>query len=103
MKINRPEIVNLVHRLYKQEQSHSKTSSAKNINILRSDSLEISAGSEMLKKEFSRLAKSDSSRQARIEELTRQVETGEYSVDSRKLAEALFKYMEAGADESHDG
>lgn len=102
MKINRPEINSLVHRLYKQEQTHGKTNRVEKANILRKDSLEISAGSEMLKKEFSCLAKMDAGRQVKVAELARRVENGVYQVDSRKIAEAMFKYMEAGADEGHE-
>jgi len=102
MKINRPEINTLVHRLYKQEQAHGKANRVENAGILRKDSLEISAGSEMLKKEFSRLAADDAGRQARVAELARQVETGAYRVDARKIAEAMHKYMAAGADENRE-
>jgi anti-sigma28 factor (negative regulator of flagellin synthesis) len=103
MKVNRPEIINLIHKLYKREQSHSKTGRVEKANILRKDRLEISAGSEMLKKELSRLAEADTSRLAKVKELARQVETGEYHVDSRELAEAMLKYMEAGSDVDSNG
>lgn len=100
MKINRPEIMNLVHKIYKKEQLHNKTGPVEKTDALSKDRLEISAGSEMLKKEFGRLAESDAIRAAKIKELERRVEAGEYRVDSRKLAKAMFKYMETEADKN---
>lgn len=100
MKINRPDIINLIHKAYKKEQQHNKTSQVEKTDALSKDRLEISAGSEMLKKEFSRLAESDASRAAKIEKLAARVEAGEYRVDSRKLAEAMLKYMEVEADKN---
>lgn len=102
MKINRPEIINLIHRIYKREQLHSKTNQVEKADAFQKDRFEISAGSEMLKKELSRLTEADASRLARIEGLARRVEAGEYQVDSRELAAAMLKYMEAGADGGKD-
>lgn len=99
MKINRPDIINLIHKVYKREDVRSKADRVEKAGAFSKDRFEISAGSEMLKKELGRPAESDTSRLARIEELSRRVEKGEYRVDSRKLAEAMLKYMEAGEDE----
>ncbi|NMB35392.1 MAG: flagellar biosynthesis anti-sigma factor FlgM [Firmicutes bacterium] len=97
MKINRPEIINLIHKVYKREQLHNKTGQVEKKDALSGDRFEISAGSEMLKKEFSRLAESGASHAAKVEELARRVEDGAYKVNSRKLAEAMLKYMETEA------
>ena len=98
MKINRPEIANLIHRIYKREQVHSKIDQVDKTAFLQEDRLEISTSSEMLKKEFDRLAAPDAFRSAKIERLARQLEDGEYQVDSRKLAAAMLKYMEMDGD-----
>ncbi len=98
MKINRPDVINLVHKIYKREQVHGKTGQVEKNDALSKDRLEISASSEMLKTELSRLAEPDASRLAKTEELARRVEAGEYRVDSRKLAEAMLKYMETDGD-----
>lgn len=102
MKINRPEIINLIHKIYKREQLQNKTNQVEKAVASQKDRFEISAGSEMLKKELSRLAETDASRLARIKELAHQVEAGEYQVDSRELAAAMLKSMEAGADGDKD-
>lgn len=102
MKVNRTEIVNMIHKLYKKEQSHGKTDCTEKAGILRKDCLEISAGSEMLKKELNRPA-ADTSRLADVKELARRVDAGEYHVSPRELAAAMLKYMETEMDGDYEG
>lgn len=96
MKINRPEIMNLINKIYKQEQVRSRVNTGEPGNVSKGDRLEISAGSEALKREMARLEGTDPARLEKLTELTRQIEAGEYKVDSGELAEIILRDMKAG-------
>ncbi len=93
MKINRPEIISLINKIHKQEQDRDRTTSA-STGSSQKDSVEISSSSETLKKELAKMEETDLSRAERVAELARQVESGEYKVDSRELADIILKNIE---------
>ncbi|NMB42262.1 MAG: flagellar biosynthesis anti-sigma factor FlgM [Firmicutes bacterium] len=91
MKINRPEIVDMINKIYRQEQLHNKNKPAEASQAPQKDRVEISSGSEALKKEIARSGETDPSRLEKITEISRQVEAGEYKIDSRELAAIILK------------
>ena len=91
MKINRPEIINMINKIYKQEQLHGKSKPNEAARVSSGDQLEISSNIETLKKEMARLEGADPARLQKIAELSRQIETGEYKVDSQELAQIILK------------
>lgn len=91
MKVNRPEIMNIIEKIYSREQLHKKSKPGEVAGASPGDRLEISSGIEALKKEIARLEKTDPIRLEKVAELTRQVQTGEYKVDSRELAALILK------------
>ena len=91
MKVNRPEIINMINKIYKPEQFRSRGKPEETANVSTGDRLEISSGIEALKKEIARLEETDPSRLQKIAELAHQVGAGEYKVDSRELAAAILR------------
>jgi len=91
MKVNRAEIISMIHKIYKQGQLRSKSRPGEPASVSPGDRVEISSSIEALKKEIARLEGTDPSRLQRMAELSRQVETGEYKVDSRELAALILK------------
>lgn len=91
MKVNRPEIINIIEKIYKLGEQGRKEKPAAASAPSGSDRLEISSSMEILKKELARLEESDPLRREKVAELARQVSSGQYKVDSRKLAEHMLK------------
>ncbi|MDO9536613.1 MAG: flagellar biosynthesis anti-sigma factor FlgM [Bacillota bacterium] len=96
MKINRPEIMNIINKIYKQEQVRGRAHTGEPANVSKVDRVEISAGSEALKRGMARLEGTDPVRLEKLTELTRQIESGEYKVDSGELAEIILRVMKEG-------
>ena len=96
MKVNRPDIINLINKISKREKA-SKTdrSSPARDNASKSEQVEFSTTVEAFKKEMAKLEKTDQARLQKLDELTRQIETGEYKVDSRELADIICKEIES--------
>ncbi len=95
MKINRPEIISLVNKIMKQAQVRINKPQASS-SAPRVDRVEISAGSEILRKELSRLETMDASRAEKLSELARRIDAGEYEVDAQELADNILKAIEEG-------
>jgi anti-sigma28 factor (negative regulator of flagellin synthesis) len=93
MKVNRPEIINLINKIYRQEQLRNKSKPGESVNASPGDRVEISSGIEVLKKEITRLEETDPSRLQRIAGLSHQIEAGEYKVGSRELAAIILRAM----------
>lgn len=97
MEIKRPDIVNLINKIYKQERVRGKgTPGEETRSVSSGDRVEISPGSEVLKKELARLEEIDAARQEKIAELSHRIESGEYKVDSGELADAILRVIEEG-------
>ncbi len=96
MKVNRPEIISLVNKIMKQDQVRSHNKPQPSSAASRVDRVEISAGSEILKKELSRLEEMDASRAEKLNELTNRIEAGEYKVDAQELADIILQAIEEG-------
>ncbi len=96
MKVNRPEVISLVDKIMKQNQVRSKNKPQASPSSPGVDRVEISAGSEILKKELSRLDEMDISRAEKLSELTRRIEAGEYKVDGQELADIILQAIEEG-------
>lgn len=96
MKVNRPEIISLVDKMMKQDQAYNKSKLPSTPAAPRKDSVELSAGSEILKKELARLEEMDPSRAERLNELTNRIDAGEYKVDARELADIILQAIEEG-------
>ncbi len=96
MKVNRPEITSLIDQIMKQDQVRGKTKPQTSPSAPQVDRVEISASSETLKKEMSRLNEMDASRVEKLNQLTRQIESGEYKVDAQELADIILQSMEEG-------
>jgi len=92
MQVGRPDVNNLINKFYKQEATEKKSAPG-NPPVARKDSVEFSATMETLKKEMARLDEKDDVRAAKIEGLRRQIEAGEYKVDSREMADLLVKLV----------
>ncbi len=91
MEIKRPDIVNLINKVYKQERVRGKGAHGETENApLAGDRVEISSGSEVLKKELARLEKADAARNEKIADLSRRIESGEYKVNSKELADLIL-------------
>lgn len=88
MKINRPEIISLINKTYKQESPSGKAGLNKPCSS-RKDRVDFSATVEAVKKELARLDEMNTARTEKINELTRRIEAGEYQVDARELADIL--------------
>ncbi len=95
MKVNRPEIINLIQKIQKQELDRGRNRPTSN-GPAQTDRVEISSSSEALKNELARLEEADMPRAQRVAELARQIEAGEYKVDSRELADIILKNIEQG-------
>ena len=91
MKINRPEIINMINKIYKKEQLQNRHKPGETTEVSSGDRLEISSKIEILKKEMARLEEADPARRKKIAELSRRIEAGEYKVDSRELAQIILK------------
>ncbi|NLX90342.1 MAG: flagellar biosynthesis anti-sigma factor FlgM [Firmicutes bacterium] len=89
MKVNRPEIISLINKIYKQEHARGKVRSTPFGNS-RKDRVEFSATLESLKKELARLEEMDTARAEKLDQLARRIEAGEYEVDARELADILM-------------
>ncbi len=96
MKVNRPEIISLIDKIIKQDQVRAKAKPQATSSPPRVDRVEISAGSEILKKELARLDEMDASRAERLSELTRRIEAGEYKVEAEELADIILQAIEEG-------
>lgn len=98
MEIKRPDIVNLINKIYKQERVRGKgvPGEGEARGVSSGDRVEISPGSEILKKELARLEKADTARNEKISELSRRIEAGEYQVDSRELADIILRAIDEG-------
>jgi|GEM_PF-3034263 len=92
MQVNRPDANNLFNQFYKQEAAEKKAAPG-NPPVARKDCVEFSATMETLKKEMARLDEQDDVRTAKVENLRRQIEAGEYKVDSREMADLLVKLI----------
>ena len=92
MKVNRPEIINLIQKIQKQQDRGRVQSTSGGPS--QKDSIEISSSSETLKKELARLEEADMPRAERVAELARQIEAGEYKIDSRELADIILKTID---------
>ena len=92
MQVNRPDIMNLINKFYKQENTGVKASSNRSPG-LRKDSVEFSATMDTLKKEIARLEEKDGARAAKIAGLNRQIEAGEYEVNPREMADILVRLI----------
>jgi len=97
MKINRPEILNIINKIYKQEQVRGRANTGEPANVNKVDRVEISAGSEALKRGMLRLEETDPVRLEKLSELTRKIESSEYKVDSGELAEIILRVMKEGS------
>jgi flagellar biosynthesis anti-sigma factor FlgM len=97
MKINRPEIVNQSIRVYKQQiQNKPGAASSAPSDLSKGDSIKISSLSEVLKKEIARLEEGDPARTEKLSRLSRQIEAGDYKIDSKELAALLLKDPDRG-------
>ncbi len=96
MKVNRPEIISLVNKIMKQDQVRGKNNTQASPSVPRVDRVEISAGSEILKKEMSRLDEIDASQAEKLSELASRIEAGEYKVDAQELADTILQAIEQG-------
>ena len=90
--MNRPDLMNLINKFYKQETSGVK-SSPNRASGVRKDSVEFSATMDTLKKEMARLEEKDGVRAAKVADLNRRIETGEYEVDPREIADILARLV----------
>jgi len=91
MKVNRPEIINIIEKIYNQKEPIRKDKPGATGAPSGADRLEISSSLKALKKELARLEESDPARREKLAELARQVRSNQYKVDSRKLAEHMLK------------
>ena len=96
MKVNRPEIINLIDKIMKQDQVRGKNTPQTSPSAPQVDRVEISASSEILKKELSRLEAMDVSQTEKLSELSRRIESGEYKVDAQELADIILQAMDEG-------
>ncbi len=95
MNVNRSEIISIIKKIYRQEQAGEKSRPpASPGSTPREDSVEISSSSELLKKEMARMEGMDSARAERVAELARQVQSGQYRVDSRELADIILSVID---------
>lgn len=95
MKINRPEIINLIQRIYRQEQARgSSDASPEESKTSGKDRLELSSFAEKLQKELSQMDKPDAARTEKVEKLAQLIRDGEYKVDSGELADAILRHMD---------
>jgi anti-sigma28 factor (negative regulator of flagellin synthesis) len=104
MEIKRPDIVNLINKVYRQERVRGKGTHGGTENAPPAgDRVEISSASEVLKKELARLEKADAARNEKIADLSRRIESGEHKVESRELADLILKAIkEEHSHGSHD-
>ena len=96
MKVNRPEIINLIDKIMKQDQVRGKNTPQTSPSAPQVDRVEISASSEILKKELSRLEAMDVSQTEKLSELSRRIESGEYKVDAQELADIILQAIDEG-------
>lgn len=98
MEIKRLDIVNLINKIYKQDRIRGKGAPGEGeAGVISSgDRVEISPGSEILKKELARLEKADAVRNEKISELSQRIEAGEYKVNSRELADIILRVIDEG-------
>lgn len=89
MKVNRPEIISLINKIYKQESARGKIRSGPP-SANRKDRVEFSATVESLKKELARLEEMDTARAEKLDQLASRIEAGEYEVNARELADILM-------------
>lgn len=92
MKINRPDFVNLINKVYKPAQNNA----AGRLGAAPggSDRLEISAEIANLKKALAKLPETEPARLEKLAQLARQIENKEYRVDPAELAALLLKQLE---------
>ena len=95
MKVNRPEIISLINKIYKKEYTGGKAGSIQS-GKGRKDRVEFSATLDSLKKELARLEEMDIAKAEKLDRLTRQIEANEYKVDARELADILLGIIREG-------
>jgi negative regulator of flagellin synthesis FlgM len=92
MKINKPTGSPIVNPYQKQQQLKASQQKAKS----GKDQVQISSQAKaLLQKNAEEL-----SRQERIDQLKQQIKSGEYQVDSRKVAERIYEFWFEQYDES---
>jgi anti-sigma28 factor (negative regulator of flagellin synthesis) len=91
VQIKRPELMDILSKLYRQERGGRKASAPEQTRGERGDRVEISTRTESLKKELSRLEEStDRKRSEKLGALARQLERGAYRVDEEELARIML-------------
>ncbi|HHU75353.1 MAG TPA: flagellar biosynthesis anti-sigma factor FlgM [Firmicutes bacterium] len=96
MKVNRPEIISLINKIYKQENARGKAGPG-SPRTNRKDRVDFSDTLESLKKELARLEEMDTARAEKLDQLASRIEAGEYEVNAGELADILLRIIE----ESH--
>lgn len=95
MKINRPEIINLLDKIMKQGQVRGKDRpSTPSVNA--GDRVELSGGADMLRKILGQWEGIDAARAQKISALARRIEAGQYEVDAQELAACILRAMDQG-------
>lgn len=86
----------MVDKIMKQDQARSKEKMQSTPAPPKGDRVEISSGSEILKKELARHEEMDAARAEKLNELTRRIDAGEYKVDAEELADVILQAIDEG-------